>query len=448
MFTNSIRRSAAPALAALLLSGVAGSALAGAFALREQSTVGQGMSFAGVAAGGGDSISGMFWNPALVNQVGTFQSEQHVTGVLPSSKIKADGSTKAAINAITGGQGATGDSGEIGQGAILASGYNAYRINDRVAVGLSVTSPFGLVTDPRKDWSGQFLARSSKVLTINATPTVGYIVNDWISVAAGLQVQYFDISLKRATPLPAPFTPGSFLPGAGTTRLSGDDIGFGFVAGLNLKPWDGADLGVGYRSATSYTLKGKLRSNTPLGSSVQNIKAKVDLPDSVTVGLRQRVSDSFTALVGFEWTNWEQFDSFAVKNRNTGAKVTDLPFHYKDGYFLSVGGEYKVTEDLTARAGVAYEWSPINTKNRTVRLPDNDRWWLSAGASYGVTDRIGVDLGYSYVFVPGKTRIREEFAPGLPFDFRGTSKSDVHIVSAAVRYAIGSEAPPALVTKY
>lgn len=37
---------------------------AGAFALREQSTYGQGTSFAGVAAGG--SVSSMFWNPAIL----------------------------------------------------------------------------------------------------------------------------------------------------------------------------------------------------------------------------------------------------------------------------------------------------------------------------------------------------------------------------------------------
>lgn len=450
------RRSALlTAAAAIVATGAATSAMAGAFALREQSTTGQGMSFAGMAAGGGDSISGMFWNPAVINQVEHFQGEQHVTGVFAKSTIEATDATKAAIAGFTGGAGSIGDSGDIGQDAILAAGYNAYRINEKVVVGLSVNSPYGLVTDPRDNWAGQYLARTSKVLTVTATPTVGYQVNDWFSVAAGLQIQYFDIKLRQSTPLAGIPLPGAalpFLPGAGSTKLVGDDVGFGFTAGATFKPMEGTDIGIGYRSRISHSLKGTLRAETPLGLQEQKIKADVALPQSVNVGVRQQVTDVFAVLAGFEWTDWSQFKSFDVKTRSGGNQVTVLPFDYKDGYFLSLGGEYKVMPDLTLRAGVAYEWSPIDDGNRTVRLPDNDRWWLSAGASYNVNERIAVDLGYSYVFVPGKSDISAPFPAAIPpalfGEFNAKAESDVHIVSAALRYKFGGEAAPALVTKY
>ncbi|MFD1701914.1 OmpP1/FadL family transporter [Methylopila henanensis] len=456
-----VRRRSVLLAATAAVACAAGPAFAGAFALREQSTVGQGMSFAGMAAGGGDSISGMFWNPAVVNQVVHFQGEQHVSGVFPTSDVDVSQSTKDTIGRFTGGLGETGNGGNIGQGALLAAGYNAYRLTDRIAVGLSVNTPFGLVTDPRNNWAGQYLARSSKVLSVNATPTVGYIVNDWLSVGVGVQVQYFDIKLRQATPVPGGL-PGAalpFLPGAASTKLSGDDIGFGFTAGAILKPVEGTEIGVGYRSRVSHNLKGKLRAEIPPaaggGVATQRIKADIGLPDSATIGLRQRVTDQFTFLAGFEWTNWSKFKSFDVKARNGGGLVTELPFNYNDGYFASIGGEYAYNEELTLRAGVAYEWSPINNKNRTVRLPDDDRWWLSAGASYAYSDRLGFDLGYSYVFVPGKSKINEEFPAGIPVvipgvadGFNAKSESDVHIVSAAVRYKFGGDAAPALVTKY
>ena len=54
---------------------------AGGFALREQSTYGQGTSFAGVAAGG--ALSSMFWNPATMTQVPGIVSETNVAGVFP-----------------------------------------------------------------------------------------------------------------------------------------------------------------------------------------------------------------------------------------------------------------------------------------------------------------------------------------------------------------------------
>ena len=54
-------------------------AKAGGFALREHSAYGQGMSFAGVAAGG--SLSSMFWNPATLSQVVGLEFETGIAGV-------------------------------------------------------------------------------------------------------------------------------------------------------------------------------------------------------------------------------------------------------------------------------------------------------------------------------------------------------------------------------
>src|SRR6476660_10295684 len=54
---------------------------AGALAIREHSTYGQGTSFAGVAAGG--SLSSMFWNPATMTQIPGVVSETVVSGIFP-----------------------------------------------------------------------------------------------------------------------------------------------------------------------------------------------------------------------------------------------------------------------------------------------------------------------------------------------------------------------------
>ena len=57
---------------------------AGGFAIREQSTYGQGASFAGIAAGG--ALSSMFWNPATMTQFQGIVSENGVTGHHPQSE--------------------------------------------------------------------------------------------------------------------------------------------------------------------------------------------------------------------------------------------------------------------------------------------------------------------------------------------------------------------------
>ncbi len=419
--------------ATVLVCASSTSAFAGAFAIREQSASGQGASFAGMAAGGGDTISGMFWNPAVVNQVEAYQGEQHLTGIFPSSKIDIDASTPTAI---------FGNSGDIGKNAVLIAGYNAYRINEKVAIGLSMNTPFGLATDPRSNWGGQVYARSSRVRSINAAPTVGYTVNDWLSVAAGVQVQYFDIRLRQAF---IGLGAGATLPGAGSASLKADDVGVGFTAGFTVKPVEGTELGVGFRSAIKHNLKGDLYFPTP-GFPDAKIKGNVTLPETVSIGLRQKLNEQFTMLAGLEWTNWSRLDRVRVKSRTGGGTVTTLPFDYTDAWFFSVGGEYAYSPELTLRSGVAYELSPINDKNRSNRLPDDDRWWLSAGASYKYSDRFTFDLGYSYIFVPNKSKIEinpgdADAFPGQAFTYRAQAKTDIHIVSAAVRYKFGGSAP-------
>src|SRR5258706_8952588 len=85
MGANTVRSGWAALLAsaAVLIPMAAIEANAGAFGLREQSTVGQGDAFAGVAAGG--ALSSMFWNPATMTQAPGFGLEGNGTGILANA---------------------------------------------------------------------------------------------------------------------------------------------------------------------------------------------------------------------------------------------------------------------------------------------------------------------------------------------------------------------------
>src|SRR5262245_62800538 len=73
---------------------------AGAFALREQSTYGQGTSFAGVAAGG--SLSSMFWNPATMTQFPGVGSENGVWASIPKAQQIPQACTTPALLPLGG----------------------------------------------------------------------------------------------------------------------------------------------------------------------------------------------------------------------------------------------------------------------------------------------------------------------------------------------------------
>jgi long-chain fatty acid transport protein len=402
---------AAVSLAALVAAQ--GGAQAGGFAVREQSATAQGLSFAGAASGSG-YLSSMFWNPAVITMMPGWQTDASLSLIVPRVDINPLPSVPTF---------ALGGSGDIGQDALVAASYNSYQINDMLWVGLSATSPYGLVTDPRENWSGQVYSRSSRVFSVNVNPVLGVKLNDWFSVAVGPSLQYFDIKLKRAA---------GVAPGAPSVILDGDDIGFGFTAGVTITPFAGTTIGLGYRSRIEHGLEGTVSIPGPTG--IIPISADLSTPDQLTIGISHAFTPALTVHAGFEWTNWSILETPLVTGPG-GVVVTDLPLNYDDGYFYSLGFDYKLNDQLTLRAGLAYEESPIDTEIRSTRLPDNDRIWASVGASYQWNNKLSFDLAYTHIFAK-ETDIRivpghQDFE-GLPF--LADVDSNVDIVSVGLRY--------------
>ncbi len=118
-----------------------------------------------------------------------------------------------------------------------------------------------------------------------------------------------------------------------------------------------------------------------------------------------------------------------------GVPVTALPLQYKDGYLASVGAEYEWSPSITLRAGLGYEWSPIDTSNRQVYIPDNNRISTSIGATYHYSEKLSFDVAYAHLFA-GSPKI--QILPGSPqyagLPFFGKANASVDIVSASFKY--------------
>ncbi|WP_075215591.1 OmpP1/FadL family transporter [Mongoliimonas terrestris] len=414
------------ALAAITASvgGSVGTAEAGAFALREQSVYSQGASFAGAAAPG-DSISAMYWNPAAVTTAVGLVFESNHSFISPHADFDQDDRTTPLLNALV-----PGDGGDLGIDAYLPSSYTAYQLNESLYFGVSINTPYGLGTHADRPWIGQVDHLRAKVLTVDVSPTIGYKVNDQLSIAIGAQIQYFDVNITRAL-FPTPTSP--------TANLSGDDIGFGFTAGVTYEPFDGTTIGLGFRSAIAHSLEGELVSPTSPGGLP--ITADLTLPETVTLGLRQRINDRFTLLAGIEWQNWSRLGIVDVENSALGT-VTELDFEYKDGWFFSLGGEYAWNENLTLRTGLGYEISPVTDEFRSARLPDANRIWASVGLTYEVNERLSFDAAYTHLFGEESDINRTSAVPGgfgLPatVTYAGSSEASADILSVSLRYKLG-----------
>src|SRR3954453_18495231 len=142
-------RSLFASVAAGALVAASAAAVAGGFAVREQSAQFQGSSFAGNGAGG--ALSSMFWNPASLGLMGKGLESESVYSVLfTDAEFTARSSTVSGFLNIPGDQ-----QTNTGKTALVPASYGGYRLSPDFAIGISMNAPFGLGSEPDTDaWTG------------------------------------------------------------------------------------------------------------------------------------------------------------------------------------------------------------------------------------------------------------------------------------------------------
>lgn len=395
---------------------------AGGFAIREQSPYGQGSSFAGVAAGG--ALSSMFWNPATMTQFQGIVSETDVSGIFPYANNTPTGGTLAGL----GFPGTT-----IQEPSGLIAGYSSYQFSPSLWLGMSINAPFGLSANFPDFWAGRNYAGQTLLKTYNVSPSIAWRINDWISVGAGVQLQYAKASLEAGI---------ANVTGLQAT-LRGTGWAYGATAGVTLTPTPTTTIGIGWRSALNQDIEGVLvtTGTVPL-TTTGSVKTTVDLPDVVSLGIRQRLDPRWTLLGTVEWSNWSRIGTSNILQLNgaaatIGGHAFAIPFQYRDGWFFSGGAEYIWNDRLTVRGGVGYEISPVSDQVRIPLVPDNNRFWASIGASWQVIKGMHFDVAYSHIWVedPNVNIVAGNpfFIAGPPaLPYTGTINSHIDVLSAAL----------------
>jgi long-chain fatty acid transport protein len=329
-------------------------------------------------------------------------SESHYSLIVPNAEVNVSSVTNAGL--ATGLYAiAPSTSGNIGNLAVTGASYYSYQLSPNVFVGLSLTSPFGLSTEPENEaYKGAPLARTTKLLTVNASPTIAWRIAPGVIVGAGAQFQWGDATFKFATGFPQ----------AQSSTFDGDGWAYGATAGILLQPAPGTSIGLGWRSQLTQEIEGDFSTNISSTATNTPVNAKVDveLPDIVALSLRQVLTPNTRLLGTIEWSNWSRFDELrliatgsgvtALGPKSPGSVIAVIPANWSDGWFFSLGGEYDFSKTLTLRTGVAWEVSPVDSpEKRNIAIPDNDRLWLSIGATYRWSQATSFDFGYTHIFM-------------------------------------------------
>ncbi|NOL52084.1 OmpP1/FadL family transporter [Pelistega suis] len=433
--------------ASIALLGTAGVTHAAGFNLLEQNNSGLGNAYAGSAAVA-ENASTTYFNPAGLTQLDGLQISTGVSFIRPGFKFTDKGTTLP--NNLTGaGTGfspvptALGNTGgDAGGWGVVPNLYMSYKLNDRVALGLGISAPFGLKTEYESDWMGRYHSRSFDIKTININPSVAFKVDPSFSVGLGLNIQRIEATYEKAVPVGTgviPVPAGLPHPLAGKeVYLSGDaktkvkNTGYGWNIGLLYHPSEDTRIGLSYRSRIKHKADGDTSVSfiNPLTRSTTQIisdsAASVSLPDMAILSGYHRLNDKWEIMGDVSWTGWSSLPKLTITN----AKLpeTTLQLHFKDSWRIAVGANYAVNDAWKIKAGLAWDQSPVrHTEHRLASLPDSNRYWLSLGAQFKPTANTTLDVGYAYI-IADKSKINNNNGNAAAYGtLKGSYKADSHV---------------------
>ena len=101
---------------------------------------------------------------------------------------------------------------------------------------------------------------------------------------------------------------------------------------------------------------------------------------------------------------------------------------------MSAGATYHYNNAWSFRGGLAWDQSPVNNTDRTVRLPDEDRVWIAVGAQYRFSRNLAVDAGFVYIDVQNSDINQNAGSTAANGLVKGHYDANVTIFSAQLTY--------------
>jgi long-chain fatty acid transport protein len=467
-----VRTRIAAAVGGIAFALAASEAVGTGFQINEQSASSLGNAFAAGAAFT-DDVSAMWWNPAALSKFNRAQVAGIFNVITPSIKFNNDGSLPAA-NQPLGGNG-----GDAGGYNYPPAAYVSVPINPQWVFGVGVNVPFGLVTEYDDGWIGRYQGLKSEIKTINVNPALSWQVTPTFSIGAGASYQrieatltnnvnYSGALLNAAAGPPFNIAPGSptFNTIAGLTRgldsfasVTGDDDTWGWNIGV---AWDATPqlrVAASYRSEMKYSISGNIDFTNPtvavppgtppaiagtiallsggvnsVGLYNRGLTADVKLPQIANFSFVYQLNPQWELMGDIQWTGWGSIPKLQF-NPTDGSVLPPVLLNWDDTYKFALGASYRYNNQWKFRFGGAFDQTPANDTNTTVRLPDSDRWWASVGTEYKWTPNLKFDGAFTYIFADSPSFNQNQGSTAANALVKGTFDDSVWILSLQATYS-------------
>ena len=300
----------------------------------------QGMPDLGTAAAGraalAESAATAGGNPAGMTRL---KQSQLLLGVQP---MFVDAKFETETSSFGGGDG--GNSG----GWVPAGGLHyVHSVSDDLKLGLSAASYFGLGLDFGDDWAGRYYITEGDLLTFAVQPSVGYRVNEQLSIGVGANIVYSSLDQKAAINNVLGALPD------GQLKLDEDDIGYGFSLSTLYEFSAGTRVGLAYQSQVDIEFDDVISANGlgPLlraalaasGLLDSSVDMEMTLPQQLMLSGYHQVNDKLAIVANLGWQDWSVFGKTDISVTSSATKSFTTDRNYDDTWHMAIGARYRLS---------------------------------------------------------------------------------------------------------
>jgi long-chain fatty acid transport protein len=374
----------------LLVMLISTSVQAGGLYLYEMGNPDVGLASAGWAARAQDAAT-VFTNPAGMTRL---EKSEILVGVQPlylNSQFSPDANTTTS-----------GSDGDASTWLPAGGIYYVHNLMPKLKFGVSAAGYFGLGLEYQNNWVGRYYVQEITLQALGIQPAVAYQVTDWLSLGAGVVALYGVLEDKAAVNNLGPNQPD------GRLKLEDSDLTYQASLGVLVEPRKGTRFGLRYLSEADLKFKDQATFTT-LGPGLEAIlgakgllTAKVELeftmPNLLMFSAYHDINERWAIMGNLGWQEWSEFGLVGVSVSSTEISNLTIDRNYNDTWHVAAGAQYRIAPPWLLTAGIAYDSSMMDDKDRTPDLPLGESWRFGMGARYNWSEQLALGLGYTLLW--------------------------------------------------
>lgn len=140
----------------------------------------------------------------------------------------------------------------------------------------------------------------------------------------------------------------------------------------------------------------KLLSMQALDGSA--FSAEMPIPSIFSVGITYKPTEAWTLTGEAQFTGWSAYEKLDMTFQTAAGEITQsMVKDYKNTVAIRIGGEYVISDFITARAGAYLDTPPVRKDNYNPETPSATTFCGTVGASLTPFKNMTVDLAFAYL---------------------------------------------------